>query len=249
MPEPATQRLAKPAARVTAARVLKWIAAALLILLLLPYLLVPLYRIVDPVSTPMLWRWITGARVERQWMPLERIARVLPRTVVAAEDARFCAHPGVDFRTLRELLEDIEAVGDLGEVRGGSTITQQLAKNLFLWQGRSYLRKALELPLALWIDLVISKARQMEIYLNVVAWGPNGEFGAEAGARRAFGKSAAMLNAREAALMAAVLPSPVRRNAQKPSPALRRLAGVHEGRAARNPTIDSCLARRQARVR
>ncbi len=249
MSEPATRRLSKPAARFPFARIRKWAGVALLAFLLLPYLLVPLYRFADPVSTVMLWRWMTGARVERHWMPLERIARVLPRTVIAAEDARFCAHWGVDFGTLRELLEDIETMGDLGEVRGGSTITQQLAKNLFLWQGRSYIRKALELPLALWVDLVVPKGRQMEIYLNVVAWGPHGEFGAEAGARRAFGKSAANLNAREAALMAAMLPNPLTRTAYPPNAALRRLAGVHEGRAARSPKIDSCLGRPQARER
>lgn len=249
MSEPATQHLRTPAARLTTARVVKWAGVAVLVLVLVPYLLVPFYRMIDPVSTPMLWRWMTGARLEHQWVSLERVARVLPRTVIAAEDARFCAHHGVDFRTLRELLEDIETVGDFGDVRGGSTITQQLAKNLFLWQGRSYVRKALELPLALWIDLVIPKARQMEIYLNVAAWGPSGEFGAEAGARRAFGKSAANVNAREAALMAAVLPNPVTRNARQPSAALRRLAGVHEGRAARNPAMDNCLGRPQIRVR
>ena len=97
---------------------------------------------------------------------------------------------------------------DIDEVRGGSTITQQIAKNLFLWPGRSFVRKGLEFPLALWIDLVLPKRRIMEIYLNIAEWGPNGEFGVEAGARRAFGKSARDLSRYEAALLAAMLPNP-----------------------------------------
>ena len=95
-------------------------------------------------------------------------------------------------------------------MRGGSTIAQQTAKNLFLWPGRSVVRKALEFPLALWIDLVLGKRRVMEIYLNIAEWGPNGEFGAEAAARHAFGKSARDLSAREAALLASILPNPRR---------------------------------------
>jgi monofunctional biosynthetic peptidoglycan transglycosylase len=113
---------------------------ALAILVLLPYLLAPLYRLVDPVSTPMIARWLLGKRVERIVVPLGRIAPVLPRTVIASEDARFCSHHGVDLAELREALEDAD---DLSEMRGGSTITQQVAKNLFLWPGRSLVRKAL----------------------------------------------------------------------------------------------------------
>src|SRR4029453_5409076 len=102
-----------------------------------------------------------------------------------------------------------------------------------LWQGRSYIRKVLELPLAVWIDLVLPKRRIMEIYLNIAEWGPNGQFGAEAGARHAFAKSSRELTPREAALMAAVLPGPRARSAKAPSANVRRLAGIYEGRAAR----------------
>ena len=109
--------------------------------------------------------------------------------------------------------------------RGGSTITQQTAKNLFLWPGRSVVRKALEAPLALWIDLVLPKQRILEIYLNIAERGPNGRFGAEAGSMYAFGHSAATLSAHEAALMAAILPNPIRRSARNPGPGVRRLAG------------------------
>jgi monofunctional biosynthetic peptidoglycan transglycosylase len=129
----------------------------------------------------------------------------------------------------------------VGRPRGASSITQQLAKNLFLWPGHSYVRKALEFPLALWIDFVIPKRRQLEIYLNIAEWGPSGEFGAEAAARRAFGKPAASLSASEAALLAAALPNPIRRNAGRPSPALRRLAAIYTVRAASGPDIDRCV--------
>jgi monofunctional biosynthetic peptidoglycan transglycosylase len=145
---------------------------------------------------------------------------------------------------LTEIREAIAEADDFDEMRGGSTITQQLAKNLFLWQGRSYVRKALEFPLALWIDLVLPKRRVMEIYLNVAQWGPNGEFGVEAGARRAFGKSANEVSGYQAALLAAVLPNPAARNARQPGPGLRRLAGLYVARAARAPGAASCLRQR-----
>ena len=220
-------------------RLVRIVAIALALVLLLPYLLVPLYRVVDPVSTLMVWRWATGARVVRSKVPLERIAPVLPTTVVASEDARFCSHRGVDWEEIREALEEAD---DLSEARGGSTITQQLAKNLFLWGGRSFVRKALELPLALWIDLVLPKRRILEIYLNIAEWGPSGQFGAEAGARYAFGKPARDVSAPEAATLAAILPNPHRRSARIPGPAVRRLAGVLEARA-RSAGV-SCLRAR-----
>jgi monofunctional biosynthetic peptidoglycan transglycosylase len=130
-------------------------------------------------------------------------------------------------------------------VRGGSTITQQVAKNLFLWQGRSLVRKALEFPLALWIDLILPKRRILEIYLNIAEWGPNGEFGAEAGARRAFGKSARDLSRYDAALLAATLPNPASRNARQPGPGLRRLAGLYVARADRAPAAADCVRARR----
>lgn len=213
---------------------------AVLLLLLLPYLLTPLYHLINPVSTLMLWRQVTGNRVERSWVPLAALAPVLPRSVLAAEDARYCVHHGVDFKELREAIEDAD---ELAEMRGGSTITQQTAKNLFLWPGRSVVRKALEFPLALWMDLILGKRRVMEIYLNIAEWGPNGEFGAEAGARHAFNKSARDLGAREAALLAAILPNPVRRSAGRPGPGVRRLAGIYEARARQSGAVAQCISR------
>ena len=219
-------------------RMLRAVLIAVVLVLLVPYLLTPLYHVVNPGSTLMAWRKMTGARVERVWAPLSAIAPILPRTVMAAEDARFCTHRGIDFGELRAAIEDAD---DISEMRGGSTIAQQTAKNLFLWQGRSVVRKALEFPLALWLDFVLGKRRLMEIYLNIAEWGPNGEFGAEGAARHAFGKSARELGAREAALLAAILPNPVARSAARPGPSVRRLAGIYEGRAAR--LAAECLRR------
>ncbi len=199
-----------------------------LLALLLPYVLAPLYRAGHPVSTLMAWRYITGAPVSRQWIDLAAISPSLPRSVVASEDAKFCSHHGIDWGALREVIDDAED-GEMS--RGGSTITQQVAKNLFLWQGRSFVRKALEFPLALWIDLVLPKPRILEIYLNIAELGPSGQFGAQAGATYAFGHGASALSPREAALLAAILPNPVRRSARNPGPAVRRLAGIYAARA------------------
>jgi monofunctional glycosyltransferase len=209
-----------------------------LAVLLLPYLIVPLYRFVMPVSMPMLYRWTTGARVERRVVPLKNIAPALPLAVIVAEDGSFCRNRGIDLGAMREALR--QADDDVGEARGGST-TQQTAKNLFLWQGRSFVRKALEIPLALWINLVLPKRRVLEIYLNIVEWGPDGEFGAEAAARYAFGTSARELSARQAAELAAILPNPVRRSARAPSALVRRLSGIYERRAAEHPGRGTCV--------
>src|SRR6202790_3027087 len=177
----------------------------------------------------MAWRYLTGAPVSRQWIEFSTISPALPRSVVSAEDAKFCSHHGIDWGALREVIDDAEEEGEV--TRGGSTITQQVAKNLFLWPGRSVVRKALELPLALWIDLVLSKQRILEIYLNIAELGPSGQFGAEAGSIYAFGHSAATLSPREAALLAAILPNPVKRSARSPGPGVRRLAGTYMARA------------------
>jgi monofunctional biosynthetic peptidoglycan transglycosylase len=223
-------------------RWLRRVVVAAIVLLLAPYALTLVYAFVPPVSTPMLWRWATFQRVERTYVPIERISPSLILAVIIAEDGRFCGHYGIDLTEIQNALEDGD---DLSDVRGASTITQQVAKNLFLWQGHSFLRKALELPLAVWIDLVLTKRRILELYLNVAEWGPNGVFGAEAGARRAFGKPAQSLSRYQAALMAAALPNPVRRNAHSPGPGLRRLAGLYVSRSARSPEADDCVRPRK----
>ena len=201
----------------------------LLVVLLLPYLAAPLYRAGHPVSTLMAWRTLTGAPMTRQWIDFGAISPFLPRAVVAAEDANFCSHHGIDWGALREVIGDAEEDGEV--TRGGSTITQQVAKNLFLWQGRSVVRKALEFPLALWIDLVLPKQRILEIYLNIAELGPSGQFGAQAGSAYAFGRPASSLTPREAALLAAILPNPVVRSARNPGPGVRRLAAIYMARA------------------
>src|SRR3981189_960267 len=209
-------------------RVARNLLLILLAVLLLPYLLAPFYRVGHPVPALMAWRWLTGAPASRQWIDFVAISPLLPRSVVAAGDAKFCSHHGIDWDALRDVIDDAE---DGAVTRGGSTITQQVAKNLFLWQGRSLLRKALEFPLALWIDLVLPKQRILEIYLNIAELGPSGQFGVEAGWAYAFGRSASNLTPREAALLAAILPNPVTRSARNPGPGVRRLAGTYMARA------------------
>lgn len=209
-------------------RFLKITAIALAVVVAIPVVLVPLYAVRPPVSTLMLWRWVTGERVVRNWRPLEAISPALVRAVVVAEDGRFCSHAGVDWIEFNDAIDDAD---DLSDMRGSSTIAMQTAKNLFLWPGRHVVRKALEVPLAYYIAAVWPKRRLIEVYLNIVEWGPNGEFGAEAAAVRAFRKSARELSLDEAALLAATLPNPKTRNAAMPGPGLRRLAARIKARA------------------
>jgi monofunctional biosynthetic peptidoglycan transglycosylase len=209
-------------------RIVRILLLVLLALVLLPYLATPFYRAGHPVSALMAWRTLKGAPVTRQWVDFRSISPYLPRSVVGSEDAKFCSHHGVDWGALREAIDDAED----GEVaRGGSTITQQVAKNLFLWPGRSVIRKGLEIPLAMWIDFVLPKQRVLEIYLNIAEMGPSGQFGAEAGAQYAFGRPASSLSPREAALLAAILPNPVKRSARSPGPGVRRLSATYMARA------------------
>jgi monofunctional glycosyltransferase len=214
-------------------------AIVALALLLAPYVIAPFYRVIDPISTPMLWRWATGQRVHRIVVPLSRVARSLPLTAILAEDAGFCRNYGIDLSAIREALQQSD--DDVSDSRGASTITQQVAKNLFLWPGHSVVRKVLEIPLAIWLTLVLPKRRIMEIYLNIAEWGPNGEFGAEAGARWAFGVSARDLSAIQAAELTAMLPNPVERSARNPGPLVRELAALYVRRAATYPGHDTCL--------
>jgi monofunctional glycosyltransferase len=219
-------------------RILVVIATILVVLVGAPYVIAPFYRVIMPVSMPMLWRRLTGERVQRIVIPLARIAPALPLTVIVAEDGSFCHNRGIDLGAIRAVLH---SSSDLEEARGASTLTQQVAKNLFLWQGRSFVRKALEIPLALWLNLVLPKRRVLEIYLNIAEWGPSGEFGVEAASRWAFGKSARDLNEREAATLAAILPNPIERSARTPGLLVRRLAGLYQRRSADFPTLNACI--------
>ncbi|MDI4659252.1 biosynthetic peptidoglycan transglycosylase [Xanthobacter autotrophicus] len=211
----------------------------LLALAAIPLVLSIAYNVVNPVSTLMLLRWVEGKRVERVWTPIEQMSPALVRTVIASEDASFCSHWGVD---LDEMRAAIDKADELEDARGASTIPMQIAKNLFLWPGRALIRKAFEIPLALWLDLVVSKRRLIEIYLNIAEWGPNGEFGVEAGAGRAFGIPAARVDARQAALLAVMLPNPRRRDAGNPSAGVERLAARLQARVPREgPELTACL--------
>ena len=173
-----------------------------------------LWRFVLPPATPlMVIRSIEAGRWVDYWpQHFERIAPILPRTVVAAEDGRFCLHAGIDFDAVGDAVDDYRKRGRL---RGASTLTMQVARNLFLWDGGGVVRKALELPLALALDATWPKRRILEVYLNIAEWGP-GIFGAEAAAQHYFHKSAAQLNNYEAARLAAILPSPRRWSASNP---------------------------------
>jgi monofunctional biosynthetic peptidoglycan transglycosylase len=215
------------------------VAMVVVVLVLIPYAVAPFYRFIDPVSMPILWRYAIGARVERIDVPLARISPALRLAVIVAEDGSFCRNPGIDLGEIRAALE--QSSDNLDESRGASTITQQTVKNLFLWQGRSFVRKALEIPLALWMTLVLPKRRILEIYLNIAELGPHGEFGAEAGARWAFGKSAQNLSSYQAAELAAILPNPVLRSAKTPTVLERRLAGLYDRRAAEFSELDACV--------
>jgi monofunctional biosynthetic peptidoglycan transglycosylase len=155
-----------------------------------------------------------------------------------SEDGQFCRHWGVDVTALREEVDDFI---DGEPVRGASTITMQVARNLFLWNDRSYLRKLLEIPLALYIDLILPKHRIMEIYLNIAEWGPNGEFGIAAGARAAFGIPPKEMSWRQASLLAVSLTNPHIRVPARPSERMSRIAGIVAERAQQYGARANCV--------
>ncbi len=200
-------------------------------------LLIAVYRFVNPpFSMLMAQQWLTGTSIDKQWVPIERISPNLSRAVIVAEDGRFCDHWGIDFI---EMAHAVRRASD-GYPRGASTITMQVAKNLFLVPTKSYLRKLVEVPLTFAIELAWPKRRILEIYLNIVEWGP-GVFGAEAASRAHFGRPAASLSARQAAQLAVVLPNPIVRDAGSPGPRTSRRASTIQARAAGNRTASSCV--------
>ncbi len=175
-----------------------------------------------PFSNLMILRLFTGNGIHKDWVSLSQMSPQLANAVITSEDARFCEHNGVDWVEFQGVVEDV-LDDDEGPIRGASTISMQTAKNLFLWDGRSFVRKGLEIPVAYWMDLVFSKRRMIEIYLNIVEWAP-GVYGAEAASQFHFRKPAAKLTKREAALLAAVLPNPIKRKAGKPSKRVSSIA-------------------------
>ena len=210
---------AAPPARTLAQRLRIWAlrlaagVAGLLVALIL------LYAVVNPpTDLYMLEERARLGRIDREWVAMAAIAPVMARSVVAAEDANFCLHWGFDMGAIRKAI-------DAGGTRGASTISQQTAKNVFLWQGRSYVRKALEAIVTPVMETVWTKRRILEVYLNVAEFG-EGTFGVKAAAQRYFGTTPDRLSAVQAARLAAVLPDPKRRDASRPSAELRRRANA-----------------------
>jgi len=209
---------------------------AFVVVAALPLLLLPLYALIDPpVTTVMLWKRLGGAPIQKSWVDLRQISPHLVRAVLSSEDARFCDHRGIDWVEVQKALDD-----DDGRLRGASTITMQTVKNLFLWTGRSWIRKALEAPLALYAELFLSKQRVMEIYLNIAEWGA-GLYGAEAAAAHFFGVPSANLTAAQSARLAAILPAPEARDAAAPGPQTRRIAERIAARAAKSGPYVACV--------
>ena len=198
-----------------AKRMLRWLVRGLAMGLVALFIWVVVYSIVNPPITHFIWREQARlGEVDRQWVPMSEIAPVMKRSVVAAEDANFCLHGGFDIAAIRAAIAD-------GGARGGSTLTQQVVKNVFLWHGRSYLRKALEAVITPMVELTWSKARILEVYLNIAEF-DEGVFGVEPAARHYFRVGPAELSALQAARLAAVLPSPKVRSANQPNELVRR---------------------------
>jgi len=230
----------KPRRRSLLARLIGGTLRVVMLLVLISIGWVVAYRFIPvPLTWPMARDAIAGRHVERKWVALDRIARSVPRAAIGAEDARYCAHNGFDFGAMEAAaLRNASSK----KLRGGSTISQQTAKNAFLWPRRSYLRKALEAWFTVLIEVIWGKPRIMEVYLNIAEMGP-GIYGVEAAAQHYFKTSAANLTQTQAARIAAILPQPIKRNAARPGRFVKRYARRIE-RSARyigKEGIDNCL--------
>jgi monofunctional biosynthetic peptidoglycan transglycosylase len=236
-PEPVAEPPAPPPKPVVPPRRprIRWgrlLANALLTLiavaLIAPVLAVIVYRFVaPPITILMVERMIQGQGLDHRWTPISQMSPALPRAAVAAEDANFCQHHGFDFQAMEKALKHDERRP--GRIRGGSTISQQTAKNVFLWPDRSWVRKGFEAYFTVLIEAIWGKQRIMEVYLNTVEMGP-GVYGVEAAAQRYFHVSAAALNPAQAARLIAILPSPLKWQAVDPGPYVRRRSGRIDAR-------------------
>ncbi|WP_424941476.1 monofunctional biosynthetic peptidoglycan transglycosylase [Aliiroseovarius sp. S253] len=196
---------------------IRWLRRAVLAVVVFFALSVVAYSVLNPPTTPyIISEKMRLGDVDRQWVDLDEVAPVMARSVVAAEDANFCQHWGFDMGAIRAAIED-------GGNRGASTLTQQVVKNTFLWHGRSWLRKALEAVFTPAVELVWTKRRIVEVYLNVAEF-DEGVFGVEAAARHYFGVGPEELTAVQAGRLAALLPNPKERSASRPSPFVRKRA-------------------------
>ncbi len=216
-----------------------------LLLLLLVTGSIVLQRFLPPPPTFLMTaRLIEGEGLDYRWRSLDHISPRLVQAVIASEDATFCAHRGFDMKAIETALKANARSEKRGSsrIRGGSTISQQTAKNAFLWPGRDWIRKGLEAGYTVAIEAVWGKRRIMEVYLNVAEWAP-GVYGAEAASRHWFGRSANDLTAREAARLAAILPSPRRYDAASPGPYVRRRTSRIQAAmgTVRNDGLASCV--------
>jgi monofunctional biosynthetic peptidoglycan transglycosylase len=228
---------------VSGTRVLVLATSALVALVAAVLLLI---RFIDPpVSSLIVQQWLAGVPIVQRWAPLDQISPHLIRAVIMSEDGEFCGHGGIDFHEMEVAFDRAERHGT-DPVRGASTISMQVAKNLFLWPSKTYLRKGMELVITVAMERLWPKWRILEVYLNIAEWGP-GIFGAEAAARYHFGKPPMRLNEREAALLAVVLPNPIDREAGNPGPGTRRLANTIERRMRAAGRRADCIFMKVAR--
>ncbi|MFT5507355.1 MAG: monofunctional biosynthetic peptidoglycan transglycosylase [Hyphomicrobiaceae bacterium] len=202
-------------------------------------------RFVDPpTSAVMLRDRFVGAHVQHNWTPIEQISENLIRAVITSEDARFCRHAGIDFHELSRAMKTADRHG-IDAVRGASTITMQVAKNLFLWTDRSFARKGLELAITPLIELIWPKRRIMEVYLNIAQWGP-GLFGIEVAVRRHFKQAPIDLTEQQASLLTASLPAPSVRKAGAATRFMRRIATRIRHRMRSGNVRTDCVTGRKA---
>jgi len=188
----------------------------LLAFIVVPVIVILVFRVADPRLTPlMLTRLVDGHGIEKSWVPLSQISHHLQRAVIASEDAKFCMHRGFDWEAVDKAISRYQAKDK--RVVGASTISMQTSKNLFLWQARNFLRKGLEAYLTMLLEALMPKDRILEIYLNIIEWGP-GIYGIEAAAQENFGISAAKLSPAQAAQLAVILPNPRYWRADRPGP-------------------------------
>lgn len=218
---------------------LRWLGLLLLSFVLISVCWVLLYRWLNPPTTWLMVRdWRSDIPVYRTWVPLADIPKAVPYAAIAAEDAQFCSHSGFDVEAIRKAFER-NSKGN--RLRGGSTISQQTAKNAFLWPQRSWVRKGLEAWFTGLIELLWPKPRIMEVYLNIAEWG-KGVYGIDAAARRHFNKEPGKLTRQEAARLAAILPSPLKWSASSPGPFVRRKARrIAKGYNTVDAELSACL--------
>ena len=222
-------------------RIFGWLVKAILIFLVGSVLWVLLYRFVNPpITFTQLGDLFAGNGARGRWMAIERIDRDMVRAAIAGEDSKFCTHDGFDRQAIEAAMRRNARGGSV--IRGGSTISQQTAKNAFLWQGGGYFRKGLEAWFTLLIENLWDKRRIMEVYLNIAETGI-GTYGVDAGAQRYFGHDASTLTANEAARIAAILPLPKRREATAPTGFTRRYGNMIAARmgVVRRDGLDGCV--------